>query len=354
VNIRPTLWLDWPESDDASPYDFTVWHGRIFVGFNYRRRIVTAPASIIHGGIAHGQFVYTKDERKRVKIEPPDLSLIASTNGRVRENPRNRNVLWKPQHEKRQVNWNPFREGVRIFRHDIIRGGIGITQIRTTPKGLIGDPEFERWLRRCGWVTVLPAGEFSGEPTFDKGRFRRHRGYFKNTWQISKDLFHDNRPSKTTGDSFLATWQYGEVGNASPAVNHKPGTDLSRQELDRIARPSDSVRTEQTFKLSDGSLYCFPLAVLPWNTHAKHIVWNWKKHWDADQARFDEENARRYRRRLDHSAKRYDDLLRWNGKAKCKFDETYAQASGREWDERLFGREPSGQLHDLWQCRLPR
>jgi hypothetical protein len=39
--------------------------------------------------------------------------------------------------------------------------------------------------------------------------------------------------------------------------------------------------------------------------------------------------------------------LRWNGKAKCKFDETYAQASGRVWGERLFGREPSGQLHDL-------
>ena len=46
--------------DDASPYDFTVWRGRLFVGFTYRGRYVTASASIIHGGIAHGQFAFTR------------------------------------------------------------------------------------------------------------------------------------------------------------------------------------------------------------------------------------------------------------------------------------------------------
>jgi len=61
-------WIDWPESDDdASPYDFTVWNGLLFVGRTYRGRTIFAPASIIHGGIADGRFLYTKDPRKRVR-----------------------------------------------------------------------------------------------------------------------------------------------------------------------------------------------------------------------------------------------------------------------------------------------
>jgi hypothetical protein len=224
-------WIDWPPDAEAPGYDFTVWNGLLFVGCTYRGRIIFAPASIIHGGIADGRFVYTKDPRKRVKIEPPDLTLIG------RESmPRNRNVLWAPRHQQ------PI-------------------------------------------------------PIFDRGRAGRD------------------------GVSLVAHWQFQRVGNATPTVAHEIDADLSRAQLDRLAR-------------------------CPWNAYAKHIVWNWKKHWEIDRARFHEENARRYRRRLDHSAKSYDDLLRWNGKAKCKFDETYAQASGREWDERLFGREPSGQPHD--------
>jgi hypothetical protein len=284
-------WLDWPEShDDASPYDFAVWNGLLFVGRTYRGRIIFAPASIIHGGIADGRFVYTKDPRKRIKTEPPDLSRIELLNGRVEElfTTRNRNLLKSPK-----------------------------------------------------WTEDIPR--------FDKWCFKRDKGYFKNAWQISKRFFHDNRPSKTTGDSFLATWQYGEVGNASPTVKDPAPT---REQLWAAARPLDKNKYHQDFRLADGSLHCFPLAVLPWNAHAKHLAWNWKKHWEADRARFDEENARRYRRRLDHSAKGYDDLLRWNGKAKCKFDETYAQASGRVWGERLFGREPKAII-DLLQFGPP-
>jgi hypothetical protein len=135
VNIRPTLWLDWPESDDdASPYDFAVWNGLLFVGRTYRGRIIFAPASIIHGGIADGRFVYTKDPRKRIKTELPDLTLIASSTGRVRENPRNRNVLASPQ-----------------------------------------------------WTDDIPR--------FDRGCFRRDKAFFKNAWQISTGFFQHNRSS---------------------------------------------------------------------------------------------------------------------------------------------------------------
>ena len=59
--VESDEWIDWPKSDDPSPYAFTVWCGRLFVGFTYRGRYVTAPASIIHGGIAHGHFLYTKE-----------------------------------------------------------------------------------------------------------------------------------------------------------------------------------------------------------------------------------------------------------------------------------------------------
>src|SRR5262245_51974985 len=84
-----------------SCYNFVIAQGRIIVGFGYRGRIITAPVSVIIGGIAHGRHVYTKDERKRIKKEPKDASLIASSNGRVETMPCARNFLSRPWHEKK-------------------------------------------------------------------------------------------------------------------------------------------------------------------------------------------------------------------------------------------------------------
>src|SRR4029077_13159608 len=116
---------------------------------------------------------------------------------------------------------------------------------------------------------------------------------------------------------------FQRVGNASPAVTHKVGTDLSREQLDRIARPFKKGR-----------------AVAPWNAHAKHIAWNWKKHWQWDGARV-EENAKCYRRRLDAVTKSYDDLLRWNSKCTCGHDVTRETTAYIESWQRAARRFPS-------------
>jgi hypothetical protein len=268
-------WIDWlPFDDTVARYNFTVATGRIPIIGRNGPAYIDAPR-VIMGGIAHGRLVYTKDERKRITKEPPDLSLIASSNGRVESMPRNRNVLSKPRH-----------------------------------------------------------GE-DGVPRFDKGCFKRDKGDLKFVFLIGH--IEEHLTTQRTGECFVATWQFQRVGNASPTVAHKVGTDLSREQLDRIARPSDRIRTEQSFKLADESLHCFPLAVLPWNAHAKHLPWV-----NRDAAEV-ERNAKRYRRRLDNAAKGYDDLLRWNGKCKCRFDETRTQAAWREQQERLFGRESSDE-----------
>jgi RNA polymerase sigma factor (sigma-70 family) len=292
-------WLDWPEShDDASPFDFAVWRGRLFVGFTYRSRYVTAPASIIHGGIAHGRLVYTKDERKRIKTEPHDPSLIAASNGRVESMPRNRNVQWKPRHEKRVVEYYPLRNEIR----------------RTPAKEFFGIPLFDR-----GSFKNSAVDELAEKLDKDDIEIREWLG-----WLVGKAIYK--------GSVLLATWQYGNVGNASPTVT-RPAPPHER--LWAAARPSDKIRTEQAFRLADGSLHCFPLAILPWGAHCKHLPWVNR---DAVEV---EKNAKRYRLRLNAAANRYDDLLRWNGKATCGFDITYTQAAQRGGQDKLLGREPT-------------
>ena len=255
-------------------YNFVIAHGRIIVGLTYRGRIITAPVSIILGGIDHGRYVYTKDERKRIKTEPPDLSRIKLLNGRVEYlfATRNRNVLSRPRHEKRVVPWYPLRNQ---GKH------------RTPTKDFFGKPKFDGYWFKNDAIDRLAA--------IEEGHQSEVREWYK---------FLCNSASYK-GTALPAEWQGANVGNASPTVR---GAAPSREQLDRIARPSDPITTEQSFTLTDGSLHSFPLAVFPWGAHGKHRPWINR---DAAEVK---ESAHRYSRRLDGAKKGYGDLLRWQGK----------------------------------------
>src|SRR5262245_57355110 len=84
-------------------YDFVVTH------FTYG----PVASLIIVGGLLHGRYVHSGDQRKRVKKEPPDPTLISSGHGwrsigRDEAMPRARNVLYRPRYEKRVVEWKPL------------------------------------------------------------------------------------------------------------------------------------------------------------------------------------------------------------------------------------------------------
>jgi len=254
-----------------SRHDFVIAHGRVVIGFDSRGRIITAPADIVLGGVAHGRYVYTKDERKRIKREPSNPSLIKKLNGRLESFfGRSRNFLDRPQHEREY-----------------------------------GKPKFDSYRFKNGAV-------YPGE--LDQGLPAEVVDWFK--FLVSSDA--------NKGAALQATWQGALVGNASPIVKHKVGTDLSRGQLDRIARPLDA----------NGR------AKLSWSSKSKHLPWVERS---AEEVI---ENARRYGRRLAAARKGYDDLLRWNGKCTCDIDETYVQAAHRGAQEKLLGREPSGQPND--------
>ena len=291
-------WIDWPPDAEAPGYDFTVWRGRLFLGFSYRgRRIFTAPVSIIVGGNAHGRYVHSGDQRKRIKKEPKDPSLIS--NGRVETMPRARSVLWKPRYEKRVVHWKPFKPDVRING----------TELHIPTKDLFGKPAFDRWSFKNSDRDALAN-------KVDKIEYEIREWC---RWLVGNSLYK--------GAVLSAEWQGARVGNASPEVK---GPAPTHEQLWAVARLLDKKER----------------AVVPWNAHARHRPWGWKRDWDDDGPRV-EENAKRYRRRLDAVTKSYDDLLRWNGKCTCAFTQAWHDA-----EEALLENIDNNREH--WTPARPR